>query len=139
MKSSPHLTFAGQCEAAFRFYERLFGGKHLMLLPYGESPLADQVAPQWRAKILHASLTLGDTALLGADVRPEQYDKPRGFYVLVSVDDPVTAERMFAALAEDGEVHMPLQKTFWSPRFGAVVDRFGIPWEVSCEQAPGAG
>ena len=80
-----------------------------------------------RGKILHASLALGDTTLLGADVLPDDYERPRGFFVTLSLDDPVDAQRKFQALAEDGTVRMPIQKTFWSPAFG-------VPWEISCEQ-----
>jgi PhnB protein len=71
---------------------------------------------------------------MGADV--EDYQQPQGFYVLLSIDDPVDAGRIFRALAENGAVRMPIQKTFWSPAFGMLVDQFGIPWEISCEQTP---
>jgi PhnB protein len=130
VRASPHLTFAGECEAAFRFYQQLFGGTGLALFRYADSPLP--VAPQWRDKIVHASLTVGDTTLAGADVVAEKYQAPRGFYVLVTVGDASEAERIFGALSENGEVQMPLQKTFWSPAFGVVVDRFATPWEISC-------
>lgn len=74
--------------------------------------------------------------LAGADMLPEQYVKPQGFYVLLSVDDVMDAERIFSALAENGEVHMAIQQTFWSSRFGVLSDQFGVPWEISCEKAP---
>jgi PhnB protein len=94
------------------------------------------VPPDWKGKIVHASLTLGDKTLTGADVLPEQYKTPQGFYVLLGVADRAQAGRMFAALAEGGLVHLPMQTTFWSPGFGVVTDRFGIPWEISCEAPP---
>jgi len=134
MEVTPHLTFCGRCEEAFRFYERALGGKIVTMLTYGNSPLADQVPEEWRGKILHASLTVAGGALAGADVLPEQYRRPQGFYVLLGIDQPTDAERVFGSLAEDGAVGMPPQQTFWSTRFGVVVDRFGIPWEVSCGQ-----
>jgi PhnB protein len=90
-----HLVLVGQCEAAFQFYERTLGGK-----------------------IVHANFAMGVTVLARTDVVPEQYVKPQGFYVLLSVDDALDAERIFSALAENGEVHMAIQKTFWSSRFG---------------------
>ncbi len=135
MKLNPHLSFGGQCEAAFQFYEQALGGKILTMLTYGNSPMAEQVPPEWRGKILHATLTVGDNVLMGGDVRPEQYEKPKGFQVLLGIDDPVDAERIFQALAENGTVQMPLQKTFWAVRFGVLVDQFGVPWGINCEQA----
>ncbi len=131
---TPHLVFCGQCEEAFRFYERVLGGEIITMLTYGNSPVAEQVPLEWRHKILHASLTLSGAALTGADVLPEQYQRPQGFYVLLGIDEPEDAERVFGALAQEGAVGMPIQQTFWSVRFGVVVDRFGVPWEVSCGQ-----
>jgi PhnB protein len=139
MKLSTHLTFNGQCEAAFAFYERCLGGKIDTMIAYGDSPMAELVPAEWCGKIVHASLTLGDDCLNGADVLPAEFQRPQGFFVLLRVRNAVDAERIFHALAENGAVQMPIQKTFWSPCFGVVVDRFGIPWEISCEQASGAG
>ncbi len=136
MQASIHLVFGGQCQAAFQFYERVLGGKIVNILAYGDSPLAEQVPPEWREKIVHGNLVVGGMVLAGADVLPEQYAKPQGFYVLLSVDDAMDAERIFAALTENGEVHMAIQQTFWSSRFGVLTDQFGVPWEISCEQAP---
>jgi PhnB protein len=135
MQASIHLVFGGQCEAAFGFYERALGGKIVNILTYGNSPMAEQVPPEWREKIVHATCAVGGTVLAGADLLPEQYVKPQGFYVLLSVDDAMDAERIFSALAENGEVHMAIQQTFWSSRFGVLTDKFGVPWEISCEQA----
>ena len=134
MEVTLHLTFRGQCEAAFEFYAGALGGTIVTMLPYGNSPLAEQVPSEWRDKILHASLAVGDTTLMGADVLPDDYEQPRGFFVTLSIDDPVDAQRKFEALAENGTVRMPIQKTFWSPAFGVLVDQFGVPWEISCEQ-----
>jgi PhnB protein len=136
MQVSFHLVFSGQCEAAFQFYERTLGGTIVNILTYGNSPMADQVPPEWRGKVVHANFAVGAMVLAGADVLPERYVKPRGFYVLLSVDNTADAERIFSALAEHGEVQMAMQKTFWSARFGVLTDQFGIPWEINCEQAP---
>jgi PhnB protein len=133
MEWSVHLVFDGRCEEAFRFYERVGGGKILAMLSYGASPAAADVPAAWRDKIVHATMTLGGRQLAGADVLPEHYVAPQGFYLLVDAADSAEAKRTFAALAEGGSVRMPLQKTFWSPAFGVVVDRFGVPWEVSCK------
>ena len=136
MRLTPNLSFGGKCEAAFKFYERYFGGKIVFMLTYGKSPMAEQVPQRWREKILHATLTVGDNVLMGSDPVPERYERPKGFAVMLGIDDPADAERIFQALAENGTVQMPLQKTFWSVRFGVLVDQFGIPWAINCEQSP---
>ena len=133
MRIEPHLTFRGDCEEAFRFYARLFGGE-LVLLSYGSSPAASGVPEAWRSKVVHATLALADgKTLLGADVLPDQFERPQGFYVLAAFGDDTEAQRVFDALADGGSVRMPLQKTFWSRSFGVVVDRFGTPWEITVE------
>jgi PhnB protein len=92
--------------------------------------MADQAPPEWRDKILHATLTLGGTALSGADVL--SYQRPQGFQIQLNLDDVAAAERIFTQFAEGGEVTVPLQQTFWAQRFGAVVDRYGVPWSINC-------
>lgn len=136
MHLTTHLSFRGQCAEAFEFYERLLGGTLVMKLTYGDSPMAEQVAPEWRDKICHATLRVHDSVLNGADTPAEQYQRPQGFFVLLAIDDLADATRVFNGLAENGTVHAPFQGTFWSAGFGVVVDRFGIPWEVSCARAP---
>jgi len=131
MTLGTHLTFPGTCEAAFRFYERVLDGRIGLLQTYGESPGGELVAPEWRGKILHASITVDGRELAGADLRPEEYEKPRGFFLLLGIAGVANAERVFRALAENGVVHMPLQRTFWSPAFGVLVDTFGVPWEIN--------
>jgi PhnB protein len=134
MKLNPHLTFNGQCQAAFQFYERCLGGKIQFMLAYADSPMAEQVPPERRGNIVHATLSIGDSTLQGADALPEQYEQPKGFYVLLHIDDPKETERMFQMLSENGTVQMPLQKTFWSTCFGVLVDQYGIPWELHSTQ-----
>ena len=137
MKLNPciGLSFSGQCEAAFKFYERCLGGKISLMLTWGDSPMAKDAPEEWSGKILHASLQLGNIVLTGCDVPPQRYEKPRGFSVLLGFDEPADAERVFHALAENGKVQMPLQETFWALRFGGVTDQFGVPWEINCEKA----
>jgi PhnB protein len=132
MKLNPHLAFNGQCEAAFKFYEKCLNGKITVMMTYGDSPMAEQMPPAWRGKIVHATVTLGDYRLTGGDVPPESYQKPQGFSVLLNVDDATEADRIFTALAEEGVVEMPIQKTFWALRFGMLVDQFGTPWLIQC-------
>ena len=132
MKLTAHLSFNGDCEAAFRFYEQCFNGSIVTMLSYRNSPAADEVDPAWRDKIVHATLHFGANILMGADVRPEAYQLPAGFQLILSLNDVAESERLFATLAEGGDARMPLQRTFWAERFGVVVDRFGVPWEINC-------
>ena len=136
MKLSPYLSlhFNGRCEEAFKFYEQCFGGKNAFMLTWGNSPMASHAPPEWGAKILHGRMTIGDRDLIGGDVPPQSYHPPKGFGILLNLDDPDEAERIFHELAENGTVHTPIQKTFWAERYGGVIDQFGIPWEINCEQ-----
>lgn len=133
MQLHPYLIFNGQCEAAFNFYEKCLGGKILAMLTHGSSPMSEQTPPEWRDKIMHARLVVGDAVLMGSDSPPEHYEETKGFHVALIVDSPTDAERVFHALAENGRVQMPLQQTFWAARFGMVVDQFSVPWMVNCE------
>jgi PhnB protein len=135
MKLNPYLFFNGQCESAFKFYEQCLRGKIEMMMTHGDSPMAQQVPSDWRNKIIHARLTVGNNVLMGADAPPEHYEQMKGFSVSLIVDDPAEAERIFNALVANGTVRMPLQKTFWAVRFGMLIDQFGVPWMVNCEQA----
>lgn len=83
-----------------------------------------------------ARLIIGNTAVLGSDVAPEAYEALKGFAMMLDPEEPEEAERLFAALAQNGTVHMPLQQTFWALRFGSVTDQFGVPWAINCEQPP---
>jgi PhnB protein len=135
MQVNPYLSFNGQCEAAFKFYEKLLGGKIEALIPQEGTPAADHVPAEWRGKIMHARLVLGDQILMGSDTPPDHYQKPQGFSVTVSIKNPAEAERIFHALVEDGKVTMPFGETFWATRFGMLTDQFGIPWMINCEKA----
>lgn len=132
MQLNPHLTFNGQCEAALKFYENCLGGKIVMMMTNGESPMAEQTPPDRRGKIMHATFAVGDQVLSGSDAAPEIYQKPRGFSVQLNVADAGEADRIFKALAEKAEVQMPVQETFWALRFGMLVDQFGTPWMINC-------
>lgn len=135
MKFSTHLTFNGQCRAAFDFYRECFGGEIVTMLTYGDSPMAAQTLPEWREKIIHATLKIGEEVLSGVDLLPKDFEPPKGFFVLIEVADPAEAERIFHKLAVNGNIHMPMQQTFWALRFGVVIDQFGVPWEINCGRA----
>ena len=133
MPLNPYLHFSGQCETAFKFYEKVLGGKIESMMTHGESPMADKVSADWRKKIMHATLNVGDGVLMGSDAPPQYYKKPQGFSVSFSLKDPAKAEKIFTALSEKGVVEMPLQQTFWAKRFGMCTDQFGIGWMINCE------
>ena len=134
MDLSPYLLFNGKCAEAFKFYEQCLGGKIVTMMTHGESPAKDHVAADWQDKIMHTTLAVGNHLLMGSDAPPSHYAAPQGISVSITVA-AADAERIFKALAEDGKITMPFQQTFWSSGFGMAVDRFGIPWMVSSEQA----
>ena len=134
MELNPYLSFDGRCEAAFKFYEKALGGKIVAMLTYGETPMAEQSPAEWRGKIAHARLSVGDRLLMGSDAPPDRYEPAKGTSVILGVDQPAEAERVFKALSEKGAVCMPIEETFWARRFGMVVDQFGIPWMINCER-----
>jgi uncharacterized glyoxalase superfamily protein PhnB/uncharacterized protein YndB with AHSA1/START domain len=133
MKLNPYIFYNGTCKEAFQLYERVLGGKIVMMLTHGETPAAGHVAPEWKDKIIHARMMLGEQALMASDAPPGRFHQPQGFSVNIGVTDPAEAERIFHALAENGKVTMPIGETFWALRFGMLVDRFGIPWMINCE------
>jgi PhnB protein len=134
MQVNPYLTFRGQCETAFKFYERVLGGKIEAMMTYGGSPMADKTPPDWQKKIMHARLTIGSEILMGSDAPPDRYEPMKGISVTLGIEKPADAERIFHALAENGTVQMPIQETFWAARFGMLVDQFGTPWMINCEK-----
>jgi PhnB protein len=136
MQVNPYLNFNRQCEAAFKFYEKVLGGKITFSMTWGEMPgAAEQFPAEAHKLIMHATLSVGDAQLMGADSPPGQYKQPTGMNVSIHVNDTAEGERIFNALAENGSMTMPFQKTFWSPGFGMCVDQFGIPWMVNTEGA----
>jgi PhnB protein len=82
---------------------------------------------------MHGTIRIGDLVMMGADTPPDRYEQPTGFQLMLEPADAAEAERLFAALADRGAILMPLQETFWSARFGTLIDQFGIPWSVNCE------
>ena len=137
LDASVGLSFNGECEAAFRLYERLLGAKPELVITWGASPLAKDVPREWHGKMLFARLRTRQMTLLGGDALPGTYKRPTGFTLCLSADDEAEAERLFAALAEGGTVQMALQATFFAARYGEVVDRFGIPGEIRCRKPHG--
>jgi len=133
MQLNPYLNFNGNCAAAFKFYEKALGGKIQMMMTFAESPMAEQVPVAQRNKVIHVRMTFGDQVLMGSDAPPDRYEPMKGFSVSLQVETAVEAEKIFKTLSEKGSVSMPIQKTFWAERFGALVDEFGTPWMINCE------
>ena len=134
MKLYPNLTFDGECEAAFKFYEECLHGSTVFMMTYEDTPMDLKSPSDWRKKISHATFAHADFTFYGSDAPPGQYRKPQGFTLQFNLSDAVEAERIFKTLAENGTVQMPLQETFWALRFGVLVDQFGIPWLINCER-----
>jgi PhnB protein len=126
-----YLFFDGDCADAMRFYERTLGGK-LQLMTHGDSPMAAQTPPGSANRIMHARLELDGRLLMASDSMVGQpYEGMKGFSLSLIYPTVAEAQRMFAALAEGGQVIMPIAKTFWAEAFGMLVDRFGTPWMVN--------
>jgi PhnB protein len=133
MKLQTYVNFAGNCAEAFRFYETHLGGKIGMMMTHGESPEPSRLDPAWKDAVLHARLSIGNTELMGADI--PNAEPMRSAYLSLSVDSDAEAERIFSALADRGQIFMPLGETFFASRFGQLRDRFGINWMILHERA----
>jgi PhnB protein len=130
MKVEPYLFFEGRCEEAIAFYSKAIGAELTMLMRFKENPEPCNCQPGTEDKVMHASFRIGDTTVMASDGRCQGKAAFQGFSLSISVKDESDAERFFSALSEGGEVMMPLAKTFYSPRFGMVTDRFGILWMI---------
>ncbi|MDR3519137.1 MAG: VOC family protein [Azospirillaceae bacterium] len=133
MRVQGYLVFEGRCEEAVAFYHQALGAEVAMLMRYQESPEPlpeGMVPPGAESKVMHAAFRIGDTVVMASDGRCTGRPAFQGFSLSLTVADEATADRAFAALGEGGTVVMPLAKTFYSPRFGMVTDKFGVSWMV---------
>lgn len=135
MKIVTSLSFPGTCRQAFDFYAQALGGMVTAAITYGEAPPVMPVPDQIRDWLMHCWLEVGDQALMGSDMHPDytpDMHKPKdGFDVTLHVESVAEGQRLFDALAEGGEVRMPFAESFWSPGFGGLTDRFGVPWMIN--------
>jgi len=134
----PYLFFNGSCEQAVEFYRKALGAQVEIMMRYKESPEPPQpgmVPPGFENKIMHTSFRIGQTTVMASDGCAAEKPNFQGFSLSLSVANETEADRAFAALSEGGQVRMPLTKTFWSPRFGMVEDRFGLGWMISVAPA----
>jgi PhnB protein len=130
----PYLFFNGRCDEALEFYRNALGAKVEFLMRYKESPEPPppgMVPPGFENKVMHTSFRVGQTTVMASDGCSAEKADFQGFCLSLAVANKAEAERAFTALADGGQVRMPLTKTFWSPCFGMVADRFGIGWMIS--------
>ena len=128
----PYLFFGGRCEEAIEFYRKALGAELRMMARFKDAPEKQPDLPDcFEDKVMHASLQVGDTLLMASDGRCEGPQTFEGFSLSITLADEAEAERVFAALGDGGLVTMPLEKTFWSPKFGMLQDRFGVGWMIS--------
>jgi PhnB protein len=133
MQITPYLFFEGRCEEALEFYRGALGAEVTMMMRYKESPEAappGTLPPGSENKIMHASFKVGDATIMASDGHCTGQPSFKGFSISLSMRDEKQAEKLFNGLAKGGEVRMPLTKTFFSPRFGMLADRFGVAWMI---------
>ena len=134
MKIQPYLFFDGRCEEALNFYRDTLGAEITMLMRFKESPEPTMAPPGSEEKIMHAEFRIGESLLMGSDGNCAGKPNFSGSSLSIEVADTDQAERLFKALAEGGQVQMPMSETFFSPRFGMVADRYGLGWMVIAAQ-----
>jgi PhnB protein len=133
MRVEPYLFFDGRCEEAIEFYRKALGAEVTMLMRYKESPEPappGMIPPGSENKVMHSNLRIGETMVMASDGNCQGKPSFQGFSLSVTAPNEAEAKRMFAALADGGQVQMPLAKTFFSPCFGMVADRFGVSWMI---------
>jgi PhnB protein len=130
MQVQPYLSFEGRCEEAFEFYRRALGAEVEMLMRFKDSPDPGSCPAGAEDKVMHASFRIGDSTVMASDGRCQGQPSFQGIALSLTAADDAEAERLFGALAEGGQVQVPLAKTFFSSRFGMLSDRFGVPWMV---------
>lgn len=133
----PYLFFGGRCDEAIDFYRKTLNAEVAMLMRFKDAPEPQPGLPEcFENKVMHAALKVGDTVLMASDGRCDGQATFEGFSLSITVPDEAEAGRVFAALSEGGLVTMPLEKTFWAPKFGMLTDRFGVGWMVSVAHKP---
>ena len=131
MSLSFHIDYNGDCEEAFNCYAAYLGGTIGTMLRIADSPI-EASATRPDNHVVHANICIDGVELAGADVEEGKYAKPTGFYVLLGVDSEEKVDSHFGVLQTQGTIILPPQRTFWSPRYAIVIDRFGVPWKINC-------
>ena len=132
MKLDIYLNYRGNCEEAFRFYERELGGRIITMMRHGEGPDPGRMPADWQSAIMHAHLEIGGTVLMGADI--PNAEPMRSAYLSLTVDSAEEAERVYALLADGGQIFMKMEETFFAARFAMLRDRFGTSWMLMAER-----
>lgn len=128
MKLHAYLNYGGNCEEAFRFYEKNLGGKISMMMKHGDQPGPSQAPAEWKNAVLYARMSLGETEIMANDVPPERFQPMRSAYLSLTLDSGEEAERIYGLLKEGGDVFMKMEETFFAHRFAMLRDRFGTSW-----------
>jgi PhnB protein len=139
MKVQPYLFFNGSCEEALAFYQKALGAEVLMLLRFKENPdkpPRDKVPAELDDKVMHVSFKIGETEVMASDGMGAGKAEFKGISLALDARDEAEADRLFNALADGGQIQMPIGKTFFSPRFGVVADKFGVSWMVVAQEKP---
>jgi PhnB protein len=134
MQVQPYLSFEGRCEEAINFYKTAVGAEVLMLMRFKEAPDQSMMTPGTGDKVMHASLRVGDSTVMASDGRCMGKANFEGTSLSLTADNDADAKRLFNALADGGQIQMPLAKTFFASSFGMVADRFGVPWMIYVPQ-----
>jgi PhnB protein len=130
MKVQPYLFFDGRCEEALDFYQKAIGAKVGMVMRWKDCPDKSMSTATNADKVMHAQFDVGDTTVMASDGRNTGHPSFQGFALSIAAPSEADADRLFNALADGGQVQMPLGKTFFSPRFGMVADKFGVGWMI---------
>ena len=130
MNLQPYLFFDGKCEEALDFYKQTLGAEPKMLMRFKNAPDQSMITAGAEEKVMHAQVQIGDTTVLMSDGRCLGKPNFQGFALTINAKSEAEADKLFGALSEGGQVTMPLAKTFFSPRFGMLTDKFGVGWMV---------
>jgi PhnB protein len=130
MQIQPYLFFDGRCDEAIEFYKKTLGAKVKALMRWKDSPDKSMATPVNADKVMHSSIKIGETTMMASDGRNTGHPEFKGFSLSLIASNPAEAEKLFAALGDGGQVQMPLGKTFFSPSFGMVADKFGVSWMI---------
>jgi len=133
MQVQSYLMFNGRCEEAIEFYKKALGAKVEAMMRFKDAPAEFKCSPGTENKIMHSCLRIGDTAVMASDGMMQGKPEFKGFSLTINAKDEAEADRLFGALADGGQVQQPLTKTFFSPKFGVLADKFGVGWMVMVE------
>ena len=130
MKLNPYLNYGGNCKEAFEFYAKNMGGKINAMLTFADQPNPENAPPDWKNKIMYASMSIGETEIMGSDAPVDRFQPMRSVYLALRVDNTPEAERLYKLLTDGGEIFMPMEETFFAHRFAMLRDKFGTSWMI---------